>query len=47
MRKIWLWYRFARRRTLHLRRLCVNLLSIAFVVDRVLRLVEHMTNGVC
>jgi len=44
-RRIQVWYRFTRRRTRGLRRLCITILSVALVVDRVVSLSAGLLPG--
>jgi len=44
-RRIQVWYRFTRRRTRGLRRLCITILSVALVVDRVVSLSAKLLPG--
>jgi hypothetical protein len=44
-RMLRVWYRFTRRRTRGLRRLCITILSVALVVDRVVSLSSKLLPG--
>jgi hypothetical protein len=44
-RMLGVWYRFTRRRTRGLRRLCITILSVALVVDRVVSLSSKFLPG--
>lgn len=44
-RTIHVWYRFTRRRTRGLRHLCITILSVALVVDRLVSLSAKLLPG--
>jgi hypothetical protein len=44
-RTLRVWYRFTRRRARGFRRLCITILSVAFVVDRVVSLSSKLLPG--
>ena len=44
-RRVRIWYRFTRRQTRGLRRLCIMILSVALVVDRVVSLSAKLVPG--
>jgi hypothetical protein len=45
VRTLRIWYRFTRRRTRGLRRLCITILSVALVIDRVIGLTTKFLPG--